>query len=121
MFRCLFAWQREWTLHHRDTSHRRTETVRCILCAPFLVLGSVSHVHVVVICLWISPQEYDIPRYPLVSLLGKPGTIRRFSSIRFLDKTGRTGSTLQLINGIVLLAAFASVRLVWGGLMVSFL
>ncbi|KAJ7709597.1 DUF887-domain-containing protein [Mycena rosella] len=32
-----------------------------------------------------------------------------------LDKTNRTGSTLQLINGIFLLATFFSVRIVYGG------
>ena len=31
---------------------------------------------------------------------------------------GRTGSRLQLVNGAVLLATFASVRLVYGGIMV---
>ncbi|KAF6763948.1 TLC domain-containing protein [Ephemerocybe angulata] len=33
----------------------------------------------------------------------------------FLDKTNRTGSTLQLANGVALLFAFFSVRLVYGG------
>ncbi len=37
---------------------------------------------------------------------------------RFLDKTGRTGSTFQLINGIALLGTFFFVRLVWGGYIV---
>ncbi|TFY63611.1 hypothetical protein EVG20_g6249 [Dentipellis fragilis] len=35
----------------------------------------------------------------------------------FLDKTGRTGTTLQLVNGIALLGTFAGVRLIYGGLM----
>jgi len=33
----------------------------------------------------------------------------------FLDKTGRTGSTLQLVNGICLLVTFFFVRIVYGG------
>jgi len=33
---------------------------------------------------------------------------------RFLDKTGRTGSTAQFVNGAVLLATFFSARIVWG-------
>ncbi|TEB26657.1 DUF887-domain-containing protein [Coprinellus micaceus] len=33
----------------------------------------------------------------------------------FLDKTSRTGTTFQLVNGFALLAAFFSVRLVYGG------
>ena len=37
----------------------------------------------------------------------------------FLDKTGRTGTTLQLINGFLLLATFFVVRIVMGGKMVS--
>jgi len=32
----------------------------------------------------------------------------------FMDKTGRTGSTLQLINGVVLLVVFFFVRMMWG-------
>ncbi|KAL8868401.1 MAG: hypothetical protein Q9174_005018 [Haloplaca sp. 1 TL-2023] len=32
----------------------------------------------------------------------------------WLDKVGMTGSTLQLVNGITLLATFAGSRLVWG-------
>ncbi|KAA1469208.1 DUF887-domain-containing protein [Dentipellis sp. KUC8613] len=35
----------------------------------------------------------------------------------FLDKMGRTGTTLQLVNGIALLSTFACVRLLYGGLM----
>ncbi|EGN95539.1 hypothetical protein SERLA73DRAFT_186601 [Serpula lacrymans var. lacrymans S7.3] len=35
----------------------------------------------------------------------------------FLDKTGKTGSILQLVNGAFLLCSFASVRLIWGGKM----
>ncbi|KAF5373927.1 hypothetical protein D9758_000750 [Tetrapyrgos nigripes] len=37
----------------------------------------------------------------------------------FLDKTGRTGSPLQLINGVFLLLTFFGVRIVYGG-MVSY-
>ncbi|KZP21219.1 DUF887-domain-containing protein [Athelia psychrophila] len=37
----------------------------------------------------------------------------------FLDKTGRTGTKFQLINGFFLLVSFFGVRLVWGG-MVSY-
>lgn len=32
----------------------------------------------------------------------------------FLDKTGMTGSTAQLVNGILLLLSFGGSRLVWG-------
>ncbi|KAG2157463.1 TLC domain-containing protein [Suillus clintonianus] len=35
----------------------------------------------------------------------------------FLDKTGKTGSTLQLVNGIALITTFFSVRCVWGAMM----
>ena len=38
---------------------------------------------------------------------------------RFLDKLGKTGSPMQLVNGIFLLATFFSVRIVYGGYMVS--
>ncbi|KAF8637325.1 hypothetical protein AX17_002827 [Amanita inopinata Kibby_2008] len=33
----------------------------------------------------------------------------------FLDKTGRTGTTLQLVNGFCLLATFFGVRILYGG------
>jgi hypothetical protein len=33
---------------------------------------------------------------------------------RFCDKTGRSGSTLQIVNGLILLLVFFSVRLVYG-------
>lgn len=38
-----------------------------------------------------------------------------------MDKTGRTGSKAQLINGFLLLAAFFGVRIVYGGKVVGFL
>ncbi|KAJ7582983.1 TLC domain-containing protein [Mycena floridula] len=34
----------------------------------------------------------------------------------FLDKTGRTGGNLQLVNGIILLVVFFGVRIVYGGI-----
>lgn len=37
---------------------------------------------------------------------------------RFLDKTGRTGSTTQLLNGVFLISAFFGVRIVYGGILV---
>lgn len=42
------------------------------------------------------------------------------SCSRFLDKTGKTGSRLQWVNGIVLLSTFFSFRLAWGAKMVCF-
>ncbi|EIN07188.1 DUF887-domain-containing protein [Punctularia strigosozonata HHB-11173 SS5] len=32
----------------------------------------------------------------------------------FLDKTGQTGTKLQLVNGVLLLSTFAGARLIWG-------
>jgi hypothetical protein len=34
---------------------------------------------------------------------------------RILDKTGRAGSNLQLVNGIALMSTFLCVRLLYGG------
>ncbi|KAF9246437.1 DUF887-domain-containing protein [Melanogaster broomeanus] len=54
--------------------------------------------------------------YAMRFLLWEVSTI--FLDIHWiLDKTGKTGSTLQLINGFALLGAFFSVRLIWGGMM----
>ena len=36
-----------------------------------------------------------------------------------MDKTGQTGSTLQLVNGIALITTFFSVRCIWGAKMVG--
>jgi hypothetical protein len=41
------------------------------------------------------------------------------SPLRFLDKTGGTGSTFQLINGVFVLATFFGIRIVYGGMVVS--
>lgn len=38
-----------------------------------------------------------------------------------MDKTGRTGSKAQLINGFLLLGAFFGVRIVYGGKVARFL
>ncbi len=35
-----------------------------------------------------------------------------------LDKTGQTGSPLQLVNGLILISTFAGARLVYGSIMV---
>lgn len=40
---------------------------------------------------------------------------------RFLDKMGMTGSTFQLVNGVVLLTAFAGVRLFYGAVQVCYI
>ncbi|KAJ3552078.1 hypothetical protein NP233_g12957 [Leucocoprinus birnbaumii] len=37
------------------------------------------------------------------------------SYVMFLDKTGNTGTTFQLINGIFLISSFLGVRLIYGG------
>jgi hypothetical protein len=57
-----------------------------------------------------------LPQHPLVPflpLLAIPPLL--ILAPRFLDKTGRTGSTLQLVNGIALMSTFLGVRLVYGG------
>ena len=41
--------------------------------------------------------------------------------IRFLDKMGLTGSTIQLINGVILLVSFAGTRLIYGMYQVYYL
>lgn len=35
-----------------------------------------------------------------------------------LDKTGQTGSPLQLVNGLILIGTFAGARLIYGLIMV---
>ena len=70
--------------HHRTNQYSRLRTQR-----PFL--------------------QYFSPRF-LLWELSTP-----FLNIHwFLDKTGRTGSTFQLVNGILLLCTFFGVRIVYG-------
>ncbi|KAG1756407.1 DUF887-domain-containing protein [Suillus paluster] len=57
-----------------------------------------------------------VPYYGVRFLFWELSTV--FLNIHwFLDKTGKTGSTLQLVNGIVLIATFFFVRCLWGAKM----
>ncbi|KAG9318568.1 DUF887-domain-containing protein [Chiua virens] len=71
-----------------------------VACLAIFVLGSRPFVHY----------------YAVRFLLWEVSTI--FLNINwFLDKLGKTGSKLQLANGVALLSSFFCVRLVWGGKM----
>ncbi|KAE9394123.1 DUF887-domain-containing protein [Gymnopus androsaceus JB14] len=72
------------------------------------------------LCFRLAPMIYIMSFSPFLSyyaarcLLWETSTI--FLNIHwFLDKTNRTGTTFQLVNGIFLLATFFGVRLVYGG------
>jgi hypothetical protein len=70
-------------------------------------------------------QEYIFLEYPLVChftymFIHLLVIFKTYGVLRFLDKTGRTGSNFQLLNGITLLVTFFGVRIVYGGKMVSF-
>ncbi|KAG6889816.1 hypothetical protein C0995_014293 [Termitomyces sp. Mi166 len=69
-----------------------------------------------VACLFIYVMSFRpfVAYYGLRCLLWETSTF--FLNIHwFMDKTGRTGSTAQFVNGIFLLSAFFGVRLMYGG------
>ncbi|KAH8117182.1 DUF887-domain-containing protein [Phellopilus nigrolimitatus] len=103
----------------------RVGTLTGIACGYFLwdTLESVIHLSEIgfvvhgLACFFIFSLSfkpfiaYYVPRF-LLWELSTP-----FLNIHwFLDKMGRTGSTLQLINGLCLLGTFAGVRLVYGSI-----
>ncbi|KAG2116614.1 DUF887-domain-containing protein [Suillus discolor] len=57
-----------------------------------------------------------VPYYAVRFLFWELSTV--FLNIHwFLDKTGKTGSALQLVNGIVLITTFFCARCIWGAMM----
>ena len=86
----------DWTLS--------LETLSWLLLTPFLTLGAVS------------PDVFSIHVKLIVYLRSTP-----FLNVHWcLDKLGKTGSTLQYINGIILLSTFFGVRICYGWYMVCF-
>ncbi|KAG1903779.1 DUF887-domain-containing protein [Suillus fuscotomentosus] len=69
-------------------------------------------------CLLIYSLSFTpfVPYYAVRFLFWELSTV--FLNIHwFLDKTGKTGSALQLVNGIVLITTFFCVRCIWGAMM----
>jgi hypothetical protein len=97
-----------------------TATVWALLYRAFSALGGVRGLlgDMPVVLTWV--QEHDLSQHQLVRFCARRSVCRVVLLwSRFLDKTGKTGSRLQLVNGIALLSTFFCVRLVWGGKMVS--
>jgi len=92
-----FVWDAlESTIHFSEVGF----VVHGVSCLVIFVLATRPFVH------------YYVVRF----LLWEVSTI--FLNINwFLDKMGKTGSQLQLANGIALLSSFFGVRLIWGGKM----
>jgi len=81
----------------------------------FTEIGFVIH-GVACLTIFVLGTRPFLQYYAVRFLLWEVSTI--FLDIHwFLDKTGKTGSTLQLINGFALLSVFFCVRLIWGGMM----
>ncbi|KAG0705090.1 DUF887-domain-containing protein [Suillus ampliporus] len=81
----------------------------------FSDIGFVFHA---ISCLLIYGLAFTpfVPYYGVRFLFWELSTV--FLNIHwFMDKTGKTGSALQLVNGIVLLVTFFFVRCVWGAKM----
>ncbi|KAF8921023.1 TLC domain-containing protein [Mucidula mucida] len=83
----------------------------------FIDLGFVLH-GLACLAIYVGSFKPFLAYYAARCLLWETSTF--FLNIHwFLDKTNRTGSTFQLINGLCLLVAFFVMRLVYGGLYVS--
>jgi len=116
-----------WNEHIKDRAFGWDEQVgyvHAIACGYFLWdsldaiinftdLGFVIH-GVACFAIYIMSYKPFVAYYGIRCLLWETSTF--FLNIHwFLDKTGRTGSTAQLINGFFLLSAFFGVRLIYGG------
>jgi len=66
-------------------------------------------------------NEHHLPQQPLVGELFLCMFEEADAFFRFMDKTGRTGTRMQAINGGFLLSAFFFVRMMYGGYIVSLL
>ncbi|KAF7440604.1 hypothetical protein PC9H_000950 [Pleurotus ostreatus] len=121
-WRCL--WLEELDKDKVSGWHHRVGALNGIACGYFLwdtldaIVNFVDLSFVIhgFACLLIYALGYRpfVAYYGVRCLFWETSTI--FLNIHwFLDKTGRTGSTFQLINGIALLGTFFFVRLVWGG------
>ncbi|KAJ7286121.1 DUF887-domain-containing protein [Mycena rebaudengoi] len=124
-----------WAVHicsqiHADADrafgwHTRSGTVQAVACGYFLWdlidaiinfvdIGFVLH-GVACLAIYLLSFKPFLAYYASRCLLWEASTF--FLNIHWmLDKTGRTGSRFQLINGLLLLVTFFSVRLVYGGL-----
>ncbi|KAF8623458.1 hypothetical protein AX15_006242 [Amanita polypyramis BW_CC] len=98
--------------------------VNAIACGYFLwdsldaVMNTIDVGYVIhgLSCLMIYALSFKpfVPYFALRCLLWEASTFF-LNNHWFLDKTNRTGSTLQLVNGVCLLVTFFSVRIIYGG------
>lgn len=102
-------------------SHSFAATLPSVLWTSFPLVGAVSFQSLPILRVFNKPTYRSTvflnfhwlgPLSPYVKSKPHP-------SLRFMDKTGQTGSMLQLVNGIVLLSTFFGVRLAYGGKMAS--
>ncbi|OBZ75274.1 putative TLC domain-containing protein C17A2.02c [Grifola frondosa] len=80
------------------------EAIPGILCMPILIMGAVR-----ALSFSTSTGENAQKLITVAAMLISIG-----ENDRFLDKTGRTGSTLQYVNGVFLLLTFFCARIVYG-------
>jgi len=80
----------------------------------FVDLGFVLHGIACLSIYWMSYKPF-LAYYAARCLLWETSTIF-LNNHWFLDKTNRTGSLLQLVNGVFLLSSFLGVRLIYGGM-----
>ncbi|KAL4067715.1 DUF887-domain-containing protein [Scleroderma citrinum] len=105
--------------------HRGSSSVMALSCGYFVWDTTEAIIHytefgfvfhgIACLCVFLLGSRPFAQYYGVRFLFWEVSTI--FLDIHwFLDKTGKTGSKLQLINGFVLLGTFFSVRLIWGSM-----
>jgi hypothetical protein len=115
----------------RKSAHRPVKTSSDVLCSvrSWLIMpcdacfgrGKQTAIrNIIPFTLRQTLQEHNLFEFPLVTGrvgIGFEGTDRSFF-LRYMDKTGFSGSRIQLINGVLLLASFTALRIIYGGYIV---
>lgn len=108
-----FGWDESMgTANAVATGYFIWDTLDAVFC--FDAVGFVLHGFACFLIYSLSFRPF-VGYYSTRCLLWETSTI--FLNIHwFLDKTGKTGSPQQFVNGIVLLFTFLFVRIIWGGI-----
>ncbi len=97
-----------------------TEAIPCLLRPTFHPLGTVRSFSLRLLSCLI---HHDPRSTPYLNIHWYGNHLRPFFAsdvtvCRMLDKTGQTGSRLQLVNGLILISTFALARLAYGSFIV---
>ncbi|KAF5331117.1 hypothetical protein D9619_005379 [Psilocybe cf. subviscida] len=121
---CIWNESPEWSQDKAFGWDSRVGYVHAIACGYFLwdtldaIInfidpGFVAH-GVVCFCIYLMGYTPFVAYYGVRCLLWETSTFF-LNNHWFMDKTGRTGTRAQLINGVFLLGSFFFIRIVYGG------